>query len=294
MDLNLAPSYQNNKKVVLAAKEIEKCVHCGFCTAACPTYQLDNNELDSPRGRIYLVKKLLEGNGDAKTTQLHLDRCLTCRSCEPACPSNVTYDKIAAVGREISNQKNQRQLFERILRYLICEVVRNKNFWRLSRIGVSLSRVFLTTKIKKIFAPGLIDESLPYTKHSKTVSVIAGCAQSGLIPNTNIALAQILDKLGFNTRFINTPCCGAIRNHFGFESSSITDMQKTLNACADSIEAGDEAILISASGCEAYLKEYEHKFIDHPYYQKLSKKILKKLTDPASFINQHLINYSHI
>ena len=285
MDISVEKLAGTGSLTMAAAREIEKCVHCGFCTAACPTYSLDRNELDSPRGRIYLVKRLFEEGTNAKSVQLHLDRCLSCRSCEPACPSGVGYATIAHAGREAADKIAPRKTRTRIARSLMAEAFRNRTFCRLGRLAVRASGPLAPRGVRKAMSRSpAAGVRAPAARHGRKVAVLAGCAQAGLMPTTNEALAVLLDQAGYDASFLKAPCCGAIRMHNGRDGAALADARRTVQECASAIKAGTEAVLVAASGCGSFMNEYPALLADDKSIADDARLVAENAIDPASFL----------
>ncbi len=245
---------------------IRKCVHCGFCLATCPTYQLLGSELDSPRGRIYLIKSSLERNDFSTKSIKHLDRCLTCRSCETTCPSGVEYSKLADIGREFVEQK--RPVWQKVMRYSVRKLLTTPVLF--NPIGFVAKH---SNKQGRVITP---------SENSKKVLLLGGCVQGVLAPNINHSVKNILAKLGFEA--IETPqkqCCGAIDQHLSAEHDALEKVKINIDSWL--IQQVD-TIISSASGCGLMVKDYPSLFDESdPYYQK-AKHISKKIQDIAEFL----------
>jgi len=236
---------------------LRACVHCGFCTATCPTYQLLGNELDGPRGRIYLIKQMLEGEPVSDKTRLHLDRCLTCRACETTCPSGVRYARLADIGREIAEQKVPRRGLDGLGRLLLRKLIPYpRRFAPLLRAGQWLRPLLpraLRNKVPAVQQPG----AWPSQAHARRMLVLAGCVQSVGTPATNAACARVLDRLGISlVEAGGAGCCGAVSHHLSASQEARAFMRRNIDAWWPHIEQGAEAIVITASGCGALVKEY--------------------------------------
>jgi glycolate oxidase iron-sulfur subunit len=245
-----------------AGKEAEEilrnCVHCGFCNATCPTYQLIGDELDGPRGRIYLIKQALEGHTPTVKTQLHLDRCLTCRACETTCPSGVDYHRLLDTGREILEQAVQRPLKERLtrraLRLLLPWPAR---FTPLLRLGQLVRPLLPSTLRQRIPAPHRATRFTPARQHERTMLLLEGCVQPALAPNINRATRRVLDALGITTLTpAGSGCCGAVSQHLAAPREAAAFMRRNIDAWWPAIEDGAEAIVVTASGCAPMVKDY--------------------------------------
>ena len=260
---------------------LRSCVHCGFCNATCPTYQLLGNELDGPRGRIYLIKQLLEGEAVTQKTQLHLDRCLTCRNCETTCPSGVTYHALLDIGRAEIERRVQRPAGERMLRAGLRQVVpRPAVFDALLKAG-RLARLLLPRVIRqKIPAPPAAAKPRPAVRHARRVLMLEGCVQPSLSPNTNAAAARVLDRLGISVvAAASAGCCGATEYHLNAQEAGLQRARRNIDAWWPAIEAGAEAIVQTASGCGAFVKEYGHLLREDPAYARKAARVSELARD---------------
>ena len=258
---------------------LRKCVHCGFCTATCPTYQLLGDELDGPRGRIYLIKGMLEGAEVSASTQLHLDRCLTCRACETTCPSGVQYGRLVDIGRKLAEERVPRPLPARLLRRLLSLVLpRRWLFGSLLTLGRWMRPVLPFALQDKV--PAAVPEAgaWPAARHARRMLVLAGCVQPALSPDINAAAARVLDKLGIS--LIEAPgagCCGAVRFHLNAQADGLDDMRALIDAWWPYVGEGDaggvEAIVMTASGCGTTVKEYGHLLAHDPAYAAKAQRI---------------------
>ena len=253
---------------------LRACVHCGFCTATCPTYQLLGNELDSPRGRIDLIKKVLEGQTPTRRTQRHLDRCLSCRSCETTCPSGVRYAHLADIGRGIIDGMVQRSLLERATRRGLRLVLPYPGrFSVLLRLG-QLFRPILPRPLKQRVPAAQSPAPWPHGSHERNMLVLEGCAQKAATPNTNAATARILDRLGIGlTREASAGCCGGVSYHLSAHKEARVAMRRHIEAWWPHLENGIEAIIITASGCGAMVKDYGQVLKDDPAYADKAARI---------------------
>ena len=249
-----------------AEKILKSCVHCGFCLATCPTYQLLGNELDSPRGRIYLIKSAFEGNDFSDSSLQHLDRCLTCRSCETTCPSGVEYGNLLDIGRELIEPK--RPLWQKLYRFTV--------------------RKFLTTpllfnSVGIILRHSRAKGELTKTKNVHgTVLLLGGCVQPTLAPNINHSIKNILSKLGYDA--IETPqkeCCGAVDHHLSATNDALSKVKYNIDKW---LEAEAEVIISSASGCGVMVKDYPSMFDESDPYHKKAQAVANKTMDIAQFL----------
>jgi glycolate oxidase iron-sulfur subunit len=254
---------------------LRTCVHCGFCNATCPTYQLLGDELDGPRGRIYLIKQVLEGNEVTQKTQQHLDRCLSCRNCETTCPSGVDYHNLLDIGRAVVDAAVPRPLEQRLLREGLRRVVPNPGLFK---VLVSSGQVFrallpniLQAKLPRRVYPA---KPRPTVRHARQVLILEGCVQPGLSPNTNAATARVLDRLGISVLpSREAGCCGAVDYHLDAQAAGLDRARHNIDAWWPAIENGAEAIVQTASGCGAFIKDYGHLLRSDPAYADKAKKV---------------------
>jgi len=266
---------------------LRKCVHCGFCTATCPTYQLLGDELDGPRGRIYLMKQALEGQPVSAKTQLHLDRCLTCRSCETTCPSGVQYGRLLDIGRGVVDARVQRPLFDRLRRKALATVL-PRRAWFATLLGLGHAvRGFLPRFLKEKVPPA--PEAAghwPAPRHVRRMIVLGGCVQPALAPEINAAAARVLDRVGVS--LVEVPeagCCGAVRFHLNYQADGLADMRALIDAWWPHVEAGAEAIVMTASGCGATVREYGHLLAGDPAYAAKARRIAELTRDLSEVLD---------
>jgi len=272
---NLSEQAKRLPRAEEAERILRSCVHCGFCNATCPTYQLLGDELDGPRGRIYLIKQMLEGNEVTAKTQQHLDRCLTCRNCETTCPSGVQYHNLLDIGREVVEQAVPRPLNERLLRQGLRAVVpRPALFKTLTQTGLALRPLLpaaLKAKLPREIRPA---KPRPAQQHARRVLMLEGCVQPGLSPNTNAATARVLDRLGISvTPIREAGCCGAVDYHLNAQEAGLQRARQNIDAWWPAIEAGAEAIVQTASGCGAFVKDYGHLLASDPAYATKAARV---------------------
>ena len=280
MQTHLAPEYQGTPDGTAAEAILRKCVHCGFCTATCPTYQLLGDELDGPRGRIYLIKQVLEGEKPTRSTQQHLDRCLTCRNCESTCPSGVQYGQLVEIGRRVVDAQVERPRGEQFARTLLKEGLTSPLFGPAMKLG-QLFRPLVPAKLKgKVPArPGPRAHQWPTRSHPRKVLMLMGCVQPSMMPNINSATARVLDAAGLQTLVADgAGCCGAIRSHLGDHDGGLADMRRNIDAwwpLVDGLtsEGKVEAIVMNASGCGVTVKEYGHALAHDPAYAEKARRI---------------------
>jgi glycolate oxidase iron-sulfur subunit len=257
-----------------ADRILRACVHCGFCTATCPTYQLLGDELDSPRGRIYLIKQMLEGNHVTRKTQTHLDRCLTCRSCETTCPSGVEYGKLIDIGREIAEHHVARSPLDKLTRYALRKIIPYPSrFTLLAKLG-QLAKPLLPAALKRKVPDTPLVQPRPSQQHTRKMLIAEGCAQSVTTTQTNAATARVLDKLGI--QLISAPaagCCGAVSQHLSAQAEALDFVRANIDAWWPDVEQGAEAIISTASGCGVMLKDYGDLLKHDPVYAAKANRI---------------------
>jgi glycolate oxidase iron-sulfur subunit len=284
MKTNLADFIKNTPEGQEANAILRTCVHCGFCTATCPTYQLLGDELDSPRGRIYLMKEVLEGNEVTKKTQLHLDRCLTCRSCETTCPSGVKYGRLVDIGRNIVEQHVGRSTVQSIKRGALRKLIANPALFNpLLRLG-QLTRPLLPAAVARKVPKPASATPWPAPRHVRRMLVLQGCVQPGIAPTINPAVARVLDRIGIS--LLHAPqagCCGAVSYHMNAQAEGLDYMRRNIDAWWPYVEQGIEAIVMTASGCGVMVKEYGHLLERDPRYAQKAKRI-SQLTKDATEI----------
>lgn len=273
-----------------AEEILRRCVHCGFCTATCPTYQVLGDELDGPRGRIYLMKQMLEGAPTSRETMKHLDQCLTCRNCETTCPSGVQYGRLVDIGREVVEQRVSRPWPQRLVRSLLREGLTSPWFAPAFRLGQLVRGVLprvLASKLPLVRPAG----PLPQTAHHKRqVLALKGCVQPTMIPTIDAAMIRILDRLGIG---VMTPsqggCCGALRQHLADPEGARDDARRNIDAWWPLVDAGGvEAVVVNASGCGVMVKDYGHLLADDPAYAQKAKRVAELAIDPVDLLESHL------
>ncbi len=304
MFARLDPAFLDSPDGSEALSILRTCVHCGFCLATCPTYQLLGDELDSPRGRIYLMKNMLEGQPVSRLTQRHLDRCLTCRSCETTCPSGVQYGRLVDIGRTYVETRVRRGPIEVFKRALLKNVLPRPTLFRLL---LALGRVFrpllprhLRRKIPAYRSPGPWSQP----RHSRQMLVLAGCVQPALAPDINASASRVLDRLGIS--LITAPragCCGAVAHHLADQELALQAMRRNIDAWWPFVEQGAEAIVVTASGCATEVKDYGHALRHDPVYcdrahqiaaltKDISQVLLEEISNNELFNKENKLNQS--
>ncbi len=276
MQTTLAPEFQGTREGAEAEAILRKCVHCGFCSATCPTYQLLGDELVGPRGRIYRSKQVLEGKPVTRATQQHLDRCLTCRNCESTCPSGVQYGRLVEIGRKVVEERVERPGAERTVRWLLKEGLTSPLFAPAMKLG-RLARPLLPAALKAkvpAAAPARAHR-WPTREHERKVLLLMGCVQPSMMPNVNSATARVLDAAGIQTLVADEAgCCGALRTHLGDVDGGLVDMRRNVDAWWPLVSAGKvEAIVMNASACGAQVKDYGHALAHDPEYAERARRI---------------------
>ena len=274
MQTTLADSFRNTAAGDTAERILRSCVHCGFCLATCPTYQILGNELDSPRGRIYLIKQVLEGATPTARTQQHLDRCLTCRNCETTCPSGVEYGKLLDIGRHIVEEKVGRSPREAATRAVIKTGLLSPMLFNTAlKLGQSVRGLmpgFLQARIPAAEESG----TRPAPRHARKMLVLEGCVQPGLKPNINAATARVLDRIGISLITAEEAgCCGAVAHHLNDHSDGLAAMRRNIDAWIPHLDAGAEAIVMTASGCGVMVKDYGWLLRDDPAYADKAARV---------------------
>ncbi|MBK8163650.1 MAG: glycolate oxidase subunit GlcF [Gammaproteobacteria bacterium] len=279
MQTQLPKQFTDSTAGAEAERILRSCVHCGFCNATCPTYQLLGDELDGPRGRIYLIKRMLEGESAGAGTRLHLDRCLTCRACETTCPSGVEYGRLLDIGRARMESMAVRPRRERLLRRLLCTVL---PFPGRVRVALALSRWFgalLPAALARAVPARLRPERRdayhwPAPHHARRVLILDGCVQSVTHAHINAAAARLLDRHGVSlVRVTGTGCCGAVTHHLSQDAPTRSFMRRNIDAWWPEVERGAEAIVTTSSACSAMVKDYGHLLRDDPDYADKARRI---------------------
>ncbi len=285
MQTNLAPEFQGTTDGREAEAILRKCVHCGFCTATCPTYQLLGDELDGPRGRIYLIKQVLEGQQPTRSTQLHLDRCLTCRNCESTCPSGVQYGHLVDIGRKIVDAKVPRPPAEAALRWTLKEALPSPLFGPAMKLGQSV-RALLPATLKAKVPMARPAGRWPTAEHPRKVLMLAGCVQPSMAPNINAATARVLDAAGIQTVIASKAgCCGAVKFHLNDQDGGKAEMRANIDAWWPLLQDGSiETIVMNASGCGVTVREYGHILRDDPAYAEKAAAVSRATRDLSELL----------
>ena len=286
MYTELSEKFKDTAQGDIASKVIAKCVHCGFCNATCPTYQLLGDELDGPRGRIYQMKQVFEGAQPTAEIALHLDRCLTCRNCETTCPSGVEYHKLVDVSRELIEQHVSRPGLEKLQKWLLRTFLTRRQI---------MTPVFRCAQLFRGIMPAVIKKNIPVKQevgdwpvniHSRRMLILDGCVQPGMKPLTNSAAARVLDRLNIAVvKELQDGCCGALSFHLNAQDQAKQQMRRNIDAWWPHVEAGIEAIISSASGCGVMIKDYADVLADDENYAKKAKHISTLTKDLSQVIS---------
>jgi glycolate oxidase iron-sulfur subunit len=286
MQTNIAEEFRGTREGEVAEEILRKCVHCGFCTATCPTYLLLGDELDGPRGRIYQIKQIMEGAEATPSARTHLDRCLTCRSCETTCPSGVEYGRLVDIGRQVVERKTRRPMQERVQRILLERMLSDSG---------RASAVFALARLLRPLLPGALAAKVAPRQapirtrarsHQRSVLLLEGCVQPALTPRTNQAAEVLLDLVGIGVvRAAGSGCCGALAHHLSFEERARERVRKNIDAWWPHIEKGAEAIVATASGCGVMLKDYKEIMRDDRVYADRAARVSEMVRDLSEFFS---------
>jgi glycolate oxidase iron-sulfur subunit len=287
MQTHLSSEFEGTPDGDEAQAILRKCVHCGFCNATCPTYQLLGDELDGPRGRIYLIRQVLEGGEVTRSTQQHLDRCLTCLNCQTTCPSGVDYGHLVDIGRKIVDARVERPAAERTARWLLKEGLTSPLFSAAMRLGQAVRPLLPAMLRSKVPARSSEHEAAAPTRElPRKVLMLRGCVQPSMMPHIDRAAERVLDRAGIQTVFAGgTGCCGAVRTHLGDHDGGLKDMRRNIDAWFPMVCAGGvEAIVTSASACSLAIKEYGHALSGDAEYAEKSARISALARDLSEFL----------
>lgn len=286
MQTQLADFIRDTPQGREADEILRKCVHCGFCTATCPTYQLLGDELDGPRGRIYLIKQVLEGQPVTEKTRLHLDRCLTCRACESTCPSGVHYSRLADIGRHVVEERVPRRGADRAVRWALREFVPRPRLFGMAMQAGRVVRALLPEALRAKVPVARPAGPWPQPRHARRMLALAGCVQPAMAPSINAATARVLDTLGISlVEQAGAGCCGAVRFHLNDQDGGRADARRNIDAWWPLVERGEiEAIVMTASGCGVQVKDYGHMLQGDPVYADRARRISELTVDVSAVV----------
>lgn len=285
MQTNLADFIKDTPEGIEADAILRACVHCGFCTATCPTYQVLGDELDGPRGRIYLIKQVLEGAVPTIKTQQHLDRCLTCRNCESTCPSGVEYGRLVDIGRSVVERKVGRTGKEKFQRGILRKGLLSKKTFAAALAMGRAARPFLPAALKAKIQPRRAPGAWPTATHSRTMLLLDNCVQDALAPSIDAAAARVLAAAGVTLQRVSAGgCCGALSHHLNAHDEAVQKVRANIDAWWPLVEQGAEAIVVTASGCSVMVKDYGHFMAHDAAYAERAAKIAAKARDVSEVI----------
>ncbi len=286
METTLAAEFRGTRDGDEAEAILRACVHCGFCNATCPTYLLLGDELDGPRGRIYLMKEVLEGATPTARTQLHLDRCLTCRSCETTCPSGVRYGALVDIGRRIVEHKVPRTPVDAARRYSLRKSLLSRPLFGAALAAGRLAKAWLPRELAQRIPDARATGNWPVPRHARRMLIMQGCVQPSIAPGIDAAMARILDRVGISgvMAAAGGGCCGALSEHLAAHDEARALARSNIDAWWPAVEAGAEALIVTASGCGVSVREYGHLLRDDPAYAARAARIGELARDPVEVI----------
>jgi len=286
METRLLPALAATPEGKEAESILRACVHCGFCTATCPTYQLLGDELDGPRGRIYLIKQALEGSEVTSKTQLHLDRCLTCRACETTCPSGVRYGRLVDIGRKFVEDRVGRSTVDAARRAALRRGLSSRPFFGAALAVGRFAKAWLPRRLASSIPDVRNAGAWPAPRHARRVIIPAGCVQPSLAPNIDAATARVLDCAGISAVAVaDGGCCGALPYHLSEHDEARALARRNIDAWWPHVEQGAEAIVVTASGCGVMVREYDHLLASDPAYAARAKRVAELARDPVELVN---------
>jgi len=291
MQTKLSVEFSGTAEGSQADAILRSCVHCGFCNATCPTYQILGDELDGPRGRIYLIKQMLEGAEVGRSTQRHLDRCLTCLNCETTCPSGVEYGKLISIGRALVDERVERPRMEKWMRWLLKEGLTSALFAPVFKVAQAARR-WLPAALREKVPRSTVRRGAdwPTTDRERKVLLLAGCVQPAMMPNINGATARVLDAAGIQTLIAEgAGCCGALRDHLNDREGGLADARRNIDAWWPLVAAGTvEAIVVNASACGLAVKHYGEALREDGRYSDKAARISALARDLSELLPELL------
>jgi len=289
METALAPFIKDTPEGREADAILRACVHCGFCNATCPTYQLLGDELDGPRGRIYQIKQVLEGAAATVNTQLHLDRCLTCRNCETTCPSGVQYGRLVDIGRKVVDARVGRTPTETARRYALRKSLLSRPLFGAALAAGRMAKSFLPRALAERIPDAPAAGAWPSPRHARRMVIAQGCVQPALAPGIDAAMARVLDRIGISAVASDGGgCCGAVSFHLNDQDEARAIVRRNLDAWTGELARGAEAIVVTASGCGVMVKDYAHLMQDDPQYAAKAAAVAARARDPVEVVTEEL------
>jgi len=283
---NISPQLLETAAGKEANRILRSCVHCGFCTATCPTYQQLGDELDGPRGRIYLIKDMLEGGEVTAITRQHLDSCLTCRACETTCPSGVEFAHLAGIGRTMVEELAPRSWPDAMFRKVLLAVLPSRRRFALALRILQRLKFVLPVHIRSHLPPAAKPVSAwPEVEHRRNILLIEGCVQPELAPEIDVAAAQVLNRLGISVlRVSQAQCCGAMEHHLNAQGAALNRVRANIDRWWPYLEQGAEAVVSTASACALEIKEYGYVLRHDADYADKAAQISKACRDIAEVV----------
>jgi len=289
METALAPFIKDTPEGREADAILRACVHCGFCNATCPTYQLLGDELDGPRGRIYQIKQVLEGAAATVNTQLHLDRCLTCRNCETTCPSGVQYGRLVDIGRKVVDARVGRTPTETARRYELRKSLLSRPLFGAALAAGRMAKSFMPRALAERIPDAPAAGAWPSPRHARRMVIAQGCVQPALAPGIDAAMARVLDRIGISAVASDGGgCCGAVSFHLNDQDEARAIVRRNLDAWTGELAHGAEAIVVTASGCGVMVKDYAHLMQDDPQYAAKAAAVAARARDPVEVVTEEL------
>ena len=289
MQTHLAERFKNTAEGQQGKEILRACVHCGFCNATCPTYRILGDELDGPRGRIYLIKQVLEGRPATERTQQHLDRCLTCRNCETTCPSGVQYGRLIDIGRALVEQQVVRKVADRSVRSALREGLTGSWFAPTLKLGQAF-RNWLPRPVRNSVPTPVHAGAWPVRRHERRMLLLAGCVQPALRPSINSATARVFDAAGIELQIApGAGCCGAIRQHLADPQGALREARRNIDAWWPALASSQcEALVVNATGCGAMVREYRYLLREDPIYAQRASELSARTRDVSEMLGPHL------
>jgi glycolate oxidase iron-sulfur subunit len=285
MQTELSAEFRDTSEGREADAILRACVHCGFCTATCPTYQLLGDELDGPRGRIYLIKQVLEGTEVTQKTQTHLDRCLTCRNCETTCPSGVQYGRLLDIGRAVVERKVGRTAAEAAQRWALRKTLLSGSMFAKALGAARVVKGLLPRELRDRIPSGQPAGGWPAPRHARKMLVIEGCVQPALKPGIDAATARVFDRIGISAlRVVGGGCCGALSHHLSADDEARAIVRRNIDAWWPRVLQDVEAIVVTASGCGVMVKDYGHFMAHDEHYAAKAQHIAELTRDPIEVV----------